>query len=224
MEKLNKSILFLGKKDDQHCEKALEFCQRNFERVKVYMGKQGDKKPDDWLQWEGDIIISYLCRWILPGEVLTKAKQCAINFHPATPDYPGIGCNNFALYHHKEVYGATCHFMLPKVDTGDIIKVARFKVMPNDDVASILSRTYDYQLVLFYDVINTLLSGEKLQPSGEQWTRKPYTRKDLIELMTITPEMDKQEIEARIRATSFGGYQPAVHLHGYAFYFNPDQP
>ena len=39
------SILFLGKKDDEHCEKALEFCKSKFYGVTSYLGEWGDPLP-----------------------------------------------------------------------------------------------------------------------------------------------------------------------------------
>ena len=40
----------------------------------------------------------------LSQNLLKKAKKSAVNFHPASPDYPGIGCNNFALYDNAYLY------------------------------------------------------------------------------------------------------------------------
>ena len=42
--------------------------------------------------------------------------------------------------------------MNKQVDTGDIIRVERFPVYPSDNVET-LTRTYDHQLCLFYDII-----------------------------------------------------------------------
>ncbi len=78
--------------------------------------------------WQGDYIISYLSRWVVPAELLERARRAAVNFHPASPDYPGIGCNNFALYENAAEYGVTCHHMAPRVDSGEIIAVRRFPV------------------------------------------------------------------------------------------------
>ena len=54
--------------------------------------------PKEAKKWQGDYIISYLSRWIVPSYLLNNAKIASFNFHPASPEYPGIGCNNFALY------------------------------------------------------------------------------------------------------------------------------
>lgn len=164
MSKFNCSILFLGKKRDEHVEKALSFCQRNFTNVTTHLGKWGDPLPEDIGWWDGEYIISYLSRWVVPDYLLKKAKKAALNFHPASPNYPGIGCNNFALYEEAKEYGVTCHHMAPRVDTGPIIAVERFPVFPTDTVASLLLRTYDYQLVLFYKIMNIILRGGNFQP------------------------------------------------------------
>jgi methionyl-tRNA formyltransferase len=71
---------------------------------------------------------------------LDRAKHAAFNFHPGSPDYPGIGCLNFELYEEAREYGVTCHHMVPKVDTGGIIAVKHFAIFDSDCVASLLAR------------------------------------------------------------------------------------
>jgi len=217
MTKHKCSVLFLGKKEDEYSEKALKFCQVNFTDVTAHLGKWGDQLPQNLGSWDGDLIISYLSRWVVPESVLTKARLAAINFHPASPSYPGIGCNNFALYENAKEYGVTCHYMAPSIDTGAIIAVKRFPVFATDSVATLLSRTYDYQLVLFYDVVSRILEGEELPAADERWTRKTFTRKELNELKRITLDMTKEEITKRIRATSFNAWKPDIELQGFVF-------
>ena len=217
MKETNYSVLFLGKQADSHCEKALAFCRLNFKITTACIGNWGDPLPKDITQWEGDYIISYLSRWVVPTFLLKRAKNAAINFHPGSPNYPGIGCNNFALYEDAREYGTTCHHIRSSVDTGDIIAVKKFPIFPADDVASLLSRTYDYQLVLFYEIVSLLINGKELPFSKEKWTRKPFTRTQLAELSKITPNMSKLEIEKRIRATNYATWKPTIDLHGIVF-------
>lgn len=214
-------ILFLGKADDPYCQQGLAFCEQNAAEVTACLGRWGDPLPDAARNWQGDVIVSYLSRWVVPSWLLDRAQVAAINFHPASPDYPGIGCNNFALYDNAAEYGVTCHHMAPKVDTGGIIKVLRFPVFPSDTVDSLLTRTYAYQLVLFYDVMGLLFRGETLPAAAERWTRPPYTRQEFNQLMTITPDMSAEEVARRIRATSFGIWQPHVEIGGFRFEYKP---
>ena len=223
MDKNKSSVLFLGKHGDEYGGAALEFCQRNFAQVTAHMGQWGDQLPEGLKSWEGDYVISYLSRWVVPEYLLNKAKVAAINFHPASPEYPGIGCNNFALYEEDKEYGVTCHHMSPRVDTGALIAVKRFPVFPTDNVASLLARTYIFQLALFYEVISLILAGKELPISDEHWTRKPFSRKEFNDLMRITPDMTKEEIAKRVRATSFGVYQPTIEIEGFVFQLKPEQ-
>jgi len=155
-------------------------------------------------QWEGDLIISYLAQWILPDSILQKAGKAAINFHPGPPEYPGIGCTNFAVYNKEKEFGITCHHMLAKVDSGSIIAVRRFPVFENDTVYSITQRCYTEILHLFYKLISDVLTNQPLPQSSEIWKRKPYTRKQLNELCELKAGMDKDEIDLRIKATTYG--------------------
>lgn len=220
--KSNASILFLGKKDDAHCARALNFCINNFADVTECLGAWGEPLPERARNWTGEYIISYLSRWVVPAALINRATCAAINFHPATPDYPGIGCNNFALYDNASEYGATCHHMAPQVDTGNIIAVTRFPVFPTDTVGSILERTYDHQITLFYEIMGQILQAKPLPVSEETWTRKPFSRNEFNTLCTITPDMDEAELKRRIRATSFGPWQPYIILHGRKFMLTPE--
>jgi methionyl-tRNA formyltransferase len=218
----NFSLLFLGKADDADCARALEFCRENFAQVAYCLGKWGDPLPDDIRHWEGDYLISFLSRWVIPEELLKRAKKAAINFHPASPEYPGIGCNNFALYENAVEYGVTCHHMATKVDTGRIISVRRFPVHPADDVAALLKRTYENQIALFLEIAQLMAEGKDLPLSHETWTRPPFTRKQFNELFKITPDMSKEEIGRRVRAVSYGSWQPYVEIEGFRFEYKPE--
>lgn len=215
-------VLFLSKKNDIHSEKALAHLNQLGWDVSSYFGDWGDNIPTSLLNWQGDLIVSYLSRWIVPQSLLSRAKVGAINFHPAPPEYPGIGCINFALYNNEGTFGVTCHHMLVEVDTGDIIAVKRFPIYSNDNVQSLLQRAYDFQLTLFYEVIDNFYVNNVFSQSTERWTRKPYTRSEFNELFKITAEMSKVEIKNRIRAVSYEKYQPWIEIQGEIFFYKPE--
>ncbi len=215
----NESLLFFGKLGDARCERALQFCRQVFSSVQAHFGEWKQPFPQEAREWKGQWIISYLSRWVIPESVLANAERGAINFHPASPEYPGIGCNNFALYENATEYGATCHHMARVVDTGSIIAVKRFRVFANDTVKSLLERTYDHQLALFYEVLAELVEGRPLPTSHEQWTRAPFTRKQFNELSVLDPTMSESELRRRVRATSYGPWQPTMTVHGVTFVY-----
>lgn len=199
------SLLFIGKIDDPACRRALEFVELHFPGAVKVLGRRGAPFPDDLLSWKGDYLVSYLSPWIIPGALLERAGVAAINFHPGPPEYPGIGCTNFALYNEETVYGVTCHHMAAKVDTGSIIAVRRFPIFPSDTVWSVTQRCYAHILVLFYEILSTIRAGKPLPVSTETWTRRPYRRSELDELCRLTPEMTPEEQARRIRATTYPG-------------------
>ena len=216
-------VIFLGKEEDECCSKALKFCQDKFDVVHYYLEKRGDRSPKTFGWCDCDYIISYLSTCIVPAIVLKSAKVAAINFHPGSPNYPGIGCTNFALYENSKDYGVTCHHMAEKVDTGEIISFKPFPISPTDTVATLTSKAHDSQLVLFFEVMALILNGEQLPKSEKKWQRIAFTRKDLDELGRITPTMSKNEIARRIRATSYKKWRPILEMHGFRFELISDQ-
>ncbi len=196
-------ILFLRKKDNEYAQRAEDFIRQNFYQPLVFTGGRKDKLPEKVLNWKGDLLVSFISSWIYPKSLLEKASFAAINFHPGSPDYPGTGCTNFAIYNGTKEYGITCHHMKEGVDSGNIIAVKKFSVEEEDTVFSVTQHCYKLIEESFYEIMNLVLQGQPLPVSGEKWKRKPYTRKQLDELCTITPDMSEVEINKRIKATTY---------------------
>lgn len=199
------SIFFIGKKNDYCCERAIEFIRLNFPKNDILTGKKGDRFPENARWWRGDYIISYLSPWVVPKHLLDKAKKASINFHPGPPEYPGVGCTNFAIYNNENSFGVTCHKMNPEVDTGEIITVRRFPLYETDTVYSLTQRCYGHMLSLFYDIMAIVLEDAELPQSKEPWRRKPFRRKELDDLCRITTDMSDDEVQRRIKAVTFPG-------------------
>jgi methionyl-tRNA formyltransferase len=197
------SVLFLCKKDNVFAERAAEFIRKNFKNSLIFSGTRKDPLPPEVLNWSGDLLISFISSWIIPNRLLEQAGVAAINFHPGSPDYPGTGCTNFAFYNGETEYGVTGHHMKAVVDTGKIIAVRRFKILPDDSVFSVTQRCYEEIEGMFYDIMDCILQDRPLPESAEKWTRKPYTRKQLDALCEVDPTMSEEEIERRIKATTY---------------------
>ncbi len=208
------SVLFFGKNDKPLVVKAAAFLKENFKTVNVVLGNRKEEFPLRKTDRAWDVVVSYISPWIIPPWVLKSAKIGAINFHPGPPEYPGIGCTNFALYHQEKKFGATCHLMDLKVDTGKVILVKRFPILKSDSVFSLTMHAYKALDVLFYRIIEGLKQGKPLPVSKEKWTRKPYTRKELDDLCRIHPSMSAQEIQRRVKATAYPGMPGAYVILG----------
>jgi methionyl-tRNA formyltransferase len=199
----NFSVLFLCKKDNEYARRATEFVQKHFPAAVVFAGGRKDKLPPEVLSWKGDLLISFISSWIYPSSLLANAAVAAVNFHPGSPEYPGTGCTNFAIYNGEKEYGITCHHMQATVDSGNIIAVKRFPIGESDTVYSVTQQCYRLIEETFYELMDLVLHKKELPVTNEQWKRKPYTRKQLDELCTISPDMPEAEIERRIRATTY---------------------
>ncbi len=95
--------------------------------------------------------------------------------------------------------------MKATVDTGNIIAVKRFPLKAEDTVFGVTQRCYGLIEELFYEIMDCILQGKPLPSSPEKWKRQPYTRKELNELCYISPDMPQEEIEKRIKATTYKG-------------------
>jgi methionyl-tRNA formyltransferase len=160
-----------------------------------------------------DYLISYISPWVIHKRLLDIVQIAAINFHPGPPEYPGIGCTNFALYDGAGSFGITVHHMLPKVDTGKIIMVKRFPIAENETVWTLSQKCYAYIFAAFCEMLPLFKSGWDFprykDEEVETWTREPYTRKQLDELCVITEDMSDEEVARRVRATTFPGMSGA---------------
>jgi methionyl-tRNA formyltransferase len=202
-------ILFLGKPNDARTQMAAETLKASSAaEVEEHYGEWGSPFPA--ADWQGDVIVSYLCRWIVPAATLKNARL-AINFHPAPPGYPGRGGTNFALYNGDKEFGVMCHYMAPRVDSGTVIKVHRFPILDDDTVASLSERSWDALLALFLDMLPTLLTCGPFHCSSESWGTVKRTTADLDDLATLDASMDAAEIARRTRATTYGRFKPTWH-------------
>ncbi len=210
--------ILLFTKDNHWCQAAIRYAKMIVPEIEVHTSVTQNSFPVNSRNCNARAVISFLSPWIIPSWLLKRSRGKAINFHPASLEYPGSGCYNFALYHNVTEYGATCHHMKSIPDTGDIIEAIRFPVFQNDSVATLQTRTLDHMLVLFYKIFPLLAKGENLPNTGETWHCKPYKRSELEALCLLDPGMSAQEINHRIRATRYPGRSdPRIVLHGQEF-------
>jgi methionyl-tRNA formyltransferase len=196
-------VLFLRKKDNEYAQRAEDFIRSHFPDATIFSGGRKDKLPDNVLNWKGDLMISFISSWIYPQTLLDNAGYAAINFHPGSPEYPGTGCTNFAVYNDEKEYGITCHHMNVTVDTGSIIQVKRFPIKEEDTVFTLTQQCYQLIEESFYEMMGLIIERKPLPLTNEAWKRKPYTRKQLDELCHIQPGMSEEEINKRIKATTY---------------------
>ena len=207
-------IMLLCKKTP-FCEYAIKILESYFpkDEILVVRGTAGEPIDENLYLQEPEYIISFLSPWIVPKKLLVLAQKAAINFHPGSPRYPGYGCYCFALYERTEQYGVTCHYMEEKVDAGDVIMTSYFDVSPRETVETLKLKSMNHLLFIFEKIINGIYTSDFLPKSDEKWLCSQYTKKQLYDLYKINPiTMDAEEIDNRIRSTTYGPYGTYISI------------
>jgi folate-dependent phosphoribosylglycinamide formyltransferase PurN len=166
------------------------------------------------------LLLSFGTSVIVPKSILDVFSGAAVNFHAASPDYPGRDPHHFAIYENAATYGATAHRMTEKVDDGEIIGVERFDVPAGIAPTALLAMANAAAGRLIGRLMPQLLKDEPLAASGLHWGHK-RSRKDFLDLCTVPPYVDATELERRIKFAETPGYRNLhIDLHGYRFSFD----
>ena len=73
-----------------------------------------------------DWLFCFKSKTILHENTLNSVRKGSINFHTASPRYPGSGGINWALYNGDTEAAFTVHHIMTEVDAGPIIAVMPF--------------------------------------------------------------------------------------------------
>lgn len=213
---MSRARVVLLSKADRWSNDAAVMARAAFPALEHHSGTRFDPFPEIG-GGPIDVLLSFLSPWIVP-EPLLRRSALAINFHPASAAYPGIGCYNFALYEGAAEYGAVAHHMAPRVDTGSLIAERRFPVFAGDSVETLKLRTLVVMTALYAEIVGMLAAGKPLPECAAVWERRPFTRRELDALATVDPGMPPEEIARRVRATTYPGFPGTeVELGGVRF-------
>lgn len=138
---------------------------------------------------------------IVPPDVLMR-WDLAVNFHSASPEYPGRDPHHWAAYDDAIVFGATVHAMWPQVDAGPICGTLLAGVTPPCP-PSFYRRIGEDAARALFTAWCAMPTGYSFE-SGLIWTGKKRSRRDLIEMCDMRG-LDDNERERRQRA--FQGFE-----------------
>ena len=202
----NKKCLFIGKKNCKYTSNCIKFLKQYKIKLKIILCS--DRKaqiPAELKYWKGDFIFSYKNYWLLSKKTLDSAKIAAINFHPASPDYPGSGSYNWALYYNAKYFGITVHIMNEKFDNGKIIYFYKFKIKKNISVNFLINQINKYSVKVFKDTLRKLNKMNDIQlckfikkKSEFKWKGKAKRISDLDKMRFVKKNISFKEICKRI--------------------------
>ena len=224
-------ILYFGRKKCKRSKELYFFLKMKTSDIKYYdfddnnVAKNYIKKFKDS---HFDFIITFRSLIIIPDFLLKNASM-AINFHPGTPKYRGIGCVNYALYNNESYFGSTAHIIDRKIDNGAIINVKKFKIKKKFNVEEVLELTWDVMLVQAKNILNEAFDNKNYirksinNYKGEKWSKKIYSRNQLNSFYKVSLNTSGMNLEKKIRATVTKNYRPYIILHNRKFEFKEDE-
>ena len=193
----------------------------------IYSNKRGEEIPAEAISWKGDFIFSYRNYWLLPDSMLKSADVMAINFHPATPNFPGSGSYSWALYENTKIFGITIHLMNYKFDNGKILDVFTFPIDKRDNIKTLIKKTSKFSVSVFQKFIGKLskktinqMHEMTIECSKHKWAREARTLKDIDMMSKLDLQMPREEISRRIRAFHFDKFPVYIEHKGFRFKYD----
>lgn len=169
-----------------------------------------------------DYVLNFMSPVILSADVLRRVRVGAVNFHPAPPEWPGVGSASYALYAGDAAYGVTAHLMEERVDSGPILRVDRFPIEPTDTCDSLMDRAIVRSLHQFCSLAAEIARSGLPRPSGDRWSRRASTRDEFERWMTISPKATSDQIVRKVRALRSARFPgPFIELAGHRFELPP---
>lgn len=159
-----------------------------------------------------DIGISFMYQHKIPKEQLSKTW---INFHPGPlPKYKGRNLCYHALMNGEEYFGSSVHYMDEGFDTGDIIDVWQFPILPFDTAQSLSDMALQTSQEQFVEYLPRIAAGE-------EFARIPnvggdYYKKEPVDEFINLPEysFDYKKMKQQIRAITYGNFYPKIDIGG----------
>jgi methionyl-tRNA formyltransferase len=214
---LREIVLLTGAREAPH---LTEFLSRHNADIKITHVENRDelilalhpRRP-------GIRLIGFCTSTVVPGDLLETLDSLAYNFHPGPPTHPGRHPASVAIYEGARRFGATAHVMRQAVDSGPIVGVEWFDMPESPRLSQIEALTFDACVRLFGRLGPLLAtSPEPLPVSGEAWSGRKSTQRDFDALCTLSPDIDAQEFDRRVRAVADGLKGTlSLTLHGRRF-------
>ena len=112
-------------------------------------------------EYKPEIIVVVAYGKILPLNVIEYPKYGCINLHVSLlPKYRGAAPMQRAIMAGEKETGVTIMYMAEGLDTGDIISVEKFPILPEDDFESIHDRSAEVGSKLLSETIEKIYRGE----------------------------------------------------------------
>lgn len=150
------------------------------------------------LETKPDIIVTAAYGQMIPKAVLDAA--ISVNLHGSIlPKYRGGAPVQYAIRNGETETGVTLMYMAPKMDSGDIIEVAKLPIEPNDTTDSLMAKLSQLAKALLEKNIQAVLAKtSKRYPQDETQVTFAYNLKPEDEILNFNQTY--QAIDCHLRS------------------------
>jgi methionyl-tRNA formyltransferase len=107
-----------------------------------------------------DFVFSFYYRSVLGAPLLRAARRGALNMHGSLlPRYRGRAPVNWAILRGERECGATLHYMVERVDAGDIVDSQAVPILIDDDAREVFAKVTVAAEVVLARALPGLLAG-----------------------------------------------------------------
>ena len=111
--------------------------------------------------YEPDLIVLAGFMRILSDGFVEKFQGKLINIHPSLlPKYKGLHTHKRALENGDTEHGASVHYVVPALDSGEIIAQAVVPVLDEDTEESLAQRVHEIEHIIYPQAIQQIIAGE----------------------------------------------------------------
>jgi len=109
-----------------------------------------------------DLLVAAAFGGYVPRKVLALPPRGAINLHPSLlPRYRGAAPVAWALINGERETGVSVHYLVEKVDAGDILGSRRVPITPEDDRVTLRERLFAQGAQLLAEVVGEIAAGRQ---------------------------------------------------------------
>jgi len=221
--KTQKSCILLTSKDTEFLAQYATKALSEFFDVKVVYRLNRDSPSLNRLQGEigelgqFDYLFNFLSPKLIPKWLLDASNIAAINFHPASYEYPGVGSAAYSIFDERDVYGVSAHYMTELIDDGGIIAEKFFKQDASMGPSELFESALTHCCLLLHDVIELLLEVDRPEVI-RKWARPAITRAEFKDWMLIKDDDTKVTISKKVLALNHPIYPgPFIKVDDYLF-------
>lgn len=151
--------------------------------------------------------------YLIPQEFLDIPKVGFLNLHPSLLPYnKGWHTPSWAILDNTP-FGATLHFMVEKLDEGDIIHQKEIEVRPDDTADTLYQRVLKAEVDVFKEAFPYLKTlNPPARPQIGEGTS--YNKKDLLEMreISLSEYYKAEDLINKLRALTTNSVHEAVYF------------